>query len=273
MKEKLRSLERALLRRAWQTISIRRRALIRQTDRDVVRLDYPRKDIFLHVDSHIDLRRARSCEKEPGTVAWLEEDVEDGSVLFDIGANVGAYSLVAWAKSAGKTKVFAFEPGATTFPQLCRNIILNGAADAIVPLNIALSSRRELQLFKYNTLLAGGGEHLGLSDEASASSQHSASVSFTQPVITYALDEVIELFRLPWPNHIKIDVDGHEYGILEGATKVLDSDALRTIQIEIGEDDRFATEMKALLSSRGFRVKRVSRHGQGPVADYVFEKV
>jgi FkbM family methyltransferase len=271
MKNKLRHLERELLLRAWQRMSLRRRALIRQSDGDVVRLDYPRKDIFLHVDSHIDLRRARSCEKEPGTIQWLEEDVEAGSVLFDIGANVGAYSLVAWAKSGGSTKVYAFEPGVTTFPQLCRNIVLNRATDSIVPLNIALSSRHELQAFKYNSLLAGAGEHLGL-EENSSTSNRGAEVAFSQPVVTYSLDDVIRLFELPAPHHIKIDVDGHEYGILQGATRVLESGALRTMQIEIGEADPFAAQIKSLLAVKGFRIKRVSRHGDGPLADYVFEK-
>ena len=266
------SLKKTLFLKAWNMVPVWKRAWLRQSDLDILKLDYPRKDIFLHLNSRVDIRRAQSCEKEPGTIEWIENDMEDGSVFYDVGANVGAYSLVAWAKSGGRTRVYAFEPGLTTYPQLCRNILLNRAQAGITALNIALSNRSALQHFKYNDLLPGAGEHLGLGATASSSSQHTDNVVFTQPILTHSLDEAMALFDLPQPNHIKIDVDGHELEILQGAEKALDSSALRTIQIEIGEKDAYGPKVKAMLEGKGFKVKRVARHGSGPIADYVFSR-
>ena len=59
-------------------------------------LDYSRRDIFLHIESDFEyLVRRRSCKKEPETVQWLEASLHPGDVLYDVGANIGAYSLVA----------------------------------------------------------------------------------------------------------------------------------------------------------------------------------
>jgi FkbM family methyltransferase len=266
------SIKETLFKQIWSLIPLRQRAWIHQSDLDILKLDYPGKDLYLHMNSLIDVRRAQSCAKEPGTVEWLEKDVEDGSVFFDIGANIGAYSLIAWGKSGGKTKVYAFEPGLTTYPQLCRNILLNRAHEGIQALNVALSNQTSLQHFKYNNLLPGAAEHLGLSDSTSASAQHTQKVVFSQPVLTHSLDEAMPLFGLPQPNHIKIDVDGHELEILQGAAKALQNAAMRTVQIEIGEKDPASPKIKALLESLGYKVKRVSPHGDGAIADYVFAK-
>ena len=61
----------------------------------IVQLDYRRHRILLHADSPLGLYRARACQKEPETVRWIEEFVRPGDVFYDIGANVGAYSLIA----------------------------------------------------------------------------------------------------------------------------------------------------------------------------------
>ena len=76
----------------------------------VVRLDFPDCDIWIRAESPAEKNwRARSCAKEPWTVDWLRGNVRPDEVLYDIGANVGTFALVA-AKHL-RARVVAFEPG------------------------------------------------------------------------------------------------------------------------------------------------------------------
>ena len=82
------------------------------------------------------LWRARSFhEEEPETLRWLDElDVDD--VLWDVGANVGMYSLYA-GKFRG-CRVVAFEPEAQNYALLVDNFALNGLGDRCFPVMTAL---------------------------------------------------------------------------------------------------------------------------------------
>ena len=58
--------------------------------------------------------------KESGTCEWIKNDIGPGDVFFDIGANIGIYSILA-ANRVGKTgKVYAFEPHSGNFTRLLR---------------------------------------------------------------------------------------------------------------------------------------------------------
>jgi len=142
----------------------------------------------------------------------------------------------------------------------------------VVPLNVALSERSELREFRYSRLESGAASHMGLSTADSQSQQHSGNVVFTQPMWVHSLDDAIVKFRLPQPNHVKIDVDGHELAILRGAEATLKNPELRTLQVEIGEQDSDGPAIRALLEAQGFMVRRVSPHPSGPIADYVFAR-
>ena len=85
-------------------------------------MDYTPKRILMTADTKSQFNRLRSNQKEPETAAWIETELRAGDVLYDIGANVGAYSLIAWAASGGQSKVYAFEASFSTFESLCRNI-------------------------------------------------------------------------------------------------------------------------------------------------------
>jgi FkbM family methyltransferase len=258
---------RACVTAAWSSLPLRVRALLKDYP-DRVRLDYRRKDLYLAVSSPMDVGRAAACAKEPGTVRWIEEQVS--GVFYDIGANVGAYSLVAWAFSNGRTRVIAFEPGFSTFPQLCRNILLNGSEGQITPLNIALSDHSGPEVFRYGSIDAGAAQHVGLSTGATASGSNDGRVVFQQQMWTHTLDDAIDRFQLPAPAHIKIDVDGHELAILVGAERTLKAGTVRSLQIEIGELDPDTAAIHSFLEGCGFSVDRVSPHVGGTIADLVF---
>jgi len=227
----------------------------------VARLDYAPHEIFLHVDSQTEYdTRLHSCQKEPDTVDWIERFMKPGDVFYDVGANIGAYSLVAAKCFAGAVKVYAFEPAFQNFSQLCRNILLNHCQEIVVPLSVALSGRTRIDTFNHRDLTPGGALHtLG---EAIDYKGDPFQPALTQPVISYRIDDLIEQFKLPAPNHIKIDVDGKELAVLQGAAQTLASNALRSIVVELEEGDNEARICEFVIS-KGFQLE-ASHHRRTP---------
>lgn len=103
----------------------------------VEKMDYERCDIFLSIDSAIEYKtRLHSRKKEPEMIQWIETFFKEGDVFFDIGANIGAYSLTATKCFGGKIMVYYFEPSFLNFPKLIKNLIINCYQNCIVPFRL-----------------------------------------------------------------------------------------------------------------------------------------
>jgi FkbM family methyltransferase len=211
-----------------------RRALRRQLA-GIAELDFSEHMILLHADSATESQmRAWSCKKEPGTIDWLRKELRAGDVFYDVGANVGAYSLVAAKLTSGRAQVMAFEPGFQNYAQLCRNIILNRCEDSIVPIPLPLSRETRLERFHYENLEEGGALH-SFSRRLDYKAEEFVPV-VSLGAIGFSLDELARVAGLPPPHLLKIDVDGMERQILLGAAETLAREDLRSILLEINED-------------------------------------
>lgn len=225
------------------------------------RMDYPKADIYLSVTSKIELdARLNSCEKEPETVQWAEESLSPGDVLFDIGANVGAYSLVASKFHKGKVKVFSFEPAFPTFAKLCTNVAINGVSDCMVPMQIALSDRTGLQTFNYQNIDPGGALH-ALGDAVNFQGETFVP-TFVQTVLGYSIDDLVAGF-LPAPTHIKLDVDSIELEIIRGARNTMTRPEFKSILVEVEEGTSSGQQIISLLEEMGLRVASKHRYEYG----------
>lgn len=238
------------------------RLALRQAKPVVRSLDYEKGDVRIYADSWVEYdKRAFSCSKEPETIAWLETHIKPGDVVYDIGANVGAYSLLIGRRFRGEVKVYAFEPSFSTFAQLSRNVALNGVSDAVYPMYIALSDKSGLGFFKYSSLDAGTALH--------ALEMESADAEFKavhrQPVLSFTLDEMIERFCMPYPDHIKLDVDGIEHAILTGAVRTLAHPGLRSLIVESEETRPGTKNIQTLLRSAGFELESEHVHDSNPL--------
>jgi FkbM family methyltransferase len=222
---------------AIRCLPSRARLQIRNKVALVRKMDYTQAPIYISVDSWIeDELRSREVEKEPGTVDWIEHWLKAGDVFYDIGANVGSYSLITFAHLKGKTKIYSFEPGFLSFSQLCKNIKLNGASQCISPFQVALSDETSLIDLHYQNLETGGALH-ALGNPIDFKGERFEPV-FSLPTLSYRLDDFVAQFGLPKPNHIKMDVDGLEFDILQGGDKTLSHTGLQSILLEIeGNED------------------------------------
>lgn len=178
--------------------------------------------------------RAESfSSKEPDTLTWLE-GIPEGEVLWDVGANVGLYSIYAARKV--KARVFAFEPSVFNLEILARNIFLNGLQDRVTIVPIALSDTLGPSLFKMSSTAWGGA----LSTFGQDFDQHGSQLNsiFEYQTIGMTMDQAIRLFNIPTPRFIKIDVDGIEHFILHGGIVALKG--VESVMVEV--DDGFAVQ-------------------------------
>jgi len=164
-------------------------------------LDNKGERILINVDSDIEYTtRLHSCAKEPEMEEWFDNYFKPGDTFYDIGANVGAYSLIPAKLFKGYIKIYAFEPSFPNFYQLNKNIFINQVQNAIISTPIALSDVTGLSVFHYNNLTTGGALH-SLGQAVDFKGEEFAAV-FQQTVLTFALDDIIKCFNLSFPQHI-----------------------------------------------------------------------
>jgi FkbM family methyltransferase len=186
--------------------------------------------VDLLVTSEIEQYRADTyATKEPDTLDWLDGEFRAGDVLYDIGANVGVYSLYAARKTPGAS-VYAFEPEAQNFAHLCRNIHRNKLTN-IVPVCTPLSDKQAFSRLHVTEMEAGTAFH---SLHAPSDQRIGGARSvFEQGALSAPLDVLTSEFGLPEPSLIKLDVDGHEEAIVAGARGLLAKGAVRSLLVEI----------------------------------------
>jgi FkbM family methyltransferase len=227
------------------------------------RLDYAPRDLQLDLDTEVERFRLGSCRKEPETVAWLEDSVRPGDVIYDVGANVGAYSLVAAHLAGAKGIVYAFEPGFATFAKLVKNVFLNDLQLSVTPLNVALADETGISHLTYSSFRPGAALH---------TFGGAVATRMTQPVLAYRLDELLEGFGLRPPDLIKLDVDGAELGVLRGMDTILAKGRPRSILVEVEEGTPTTEEIVAMLSGHHLQLTAKHKHERSGVSNFIFTR-
>jgi FkbM family methyltransferase len=184
-------------------------------------------------------------EKEPETLAWIDT-LPHNSILWDVGANIGLYSI--YAAKAKNCRVIAFEPSVFNLELLARNIFLNNLQKQITIFPLALSNilgpnSMRLTTKEWGGALSSFGENVDWSGKP-------INDIFSFSTYGCSMDHAISIFNLPRPNFIKIDVDGIEHIILEGGKNILKT--ISGILIEINDDfEEQATKAKKYLENSG----------------------
>ena len=188
--------------------------------------------------------------KEPETIEWIRQIVVDGEVFYDVGANIGIYSIFT-AILYPKCRVYCFEPYWKNYQRLCENIKLN-RVENIVPLFIGLSANTCIDSFyiKDERLGASGSQFGSNVDEHG----DEYKVLSEEKVLVFSLDQFIDILHAPAPNHIKIDVDGRESEIVAGMRKLITNPQLKSVLIEINRDTVNPDPILKLLLKQGFSI-------------------
>lgn len=163
---------------------------------------------------------------EPEAMAFVLHSLRPGDLFVDIGANIGAYSIMA-AGAVG-ADVLAIEPVPETFAQLVANVRFNGLE--VDARQCGVSSER-------------GEIHF---TTAHGCQNKVASPAGTESTIAVRVEK-LDAICSRTPAIIKIDVEGHEPAVLEGAKQILSSSELRAVVMENGGDGRVA-----IVTAAGF---------------------
>jgi FkbM family methyltransferase len=210
----------------------------------------PHRIVFAVPNRLIQYRVDTFATKEPETLDWIDS-IPEGSVLWDVGANIGLYAI--YAAKARNCRVYAFEPSVFNLELLARNIFLNKLQNQIIIIPVALSNELALNSFKMTTTVWGGA----LSTFGQDFDQHGAPLKdiFEYQTIGMSMTDMVILLKILQPDYIKIDVDGIEHFILRGGSDVLAK--VKGVLIEI--NDKFveqAEESARLLKSAGLTLHR-----------------
>ncbi len=196
--------------------------------------------------------RAKSLfTKEPETIDWINT-FERGDVLFDIGANVGVYSVYAGKRGV---EVLAFEPESQNYALVNRNIFLNRLSDTVRCFSIAISDKDGLDYLYIPQFTPGAS--LNNFGESVDFDHQPFEASFRQAGISFSIDSLVTQPGIPFPNHLKVDVDGIEDKIVRGAYDTFRDQRLRSISIELNEHLSETNEIIGAIESAGLKL----RHG------------
>lgn len=156
-----------------------------------------------------------------GDMAFLLHALRPDELFVDIGANVGSYTILACAAIGAKG--ICFEPVPSTFQRLMDNLRINNLCERVDARNIGLSDREGDLVF---TCGEDTTNHIVARDE------HASNVV---RVKVLPLDAILQDVT---PSLLKIDVEGFESPVLEGARRTLGKQGLHSVIMELNGSGR-----------------------------------
>lgn len=236
-----------------------------------IKLENGKEIHFLNASIDAVIRSENFFIKEPETLKWISSFSKE-DIFWDIGANMGVYSLYA-AKNGINT--FAFEPSFASYWLLNRNISLN-KLNNVSAYCIAFSDKTHATKFSMGDIEAAGAcNQLGdYSGEMHYVSLGKIDVVFAQGAISFSIDDAISIMGFSQPNHIKIDVDGFENYIIEGALKTLSNPNFKSVLIEINEELSEHLQIIKILQGLGFNFNSYKSFDESVpyIKNYIFTK-
>ncbi|GAB3961646.1 FkbM family methyltransferase [Spirosoma harenae] len=184
-------------------------------------------------------------------------------VIFDVGANVGHYSKILNSVFGPRANIYAFEPSKKTFQTFLNNI---ENSTNVHPYNIGFSAKpQEMCLYSDK-------------DSSALSSVYKRRLDHFDIDLTYsekiALDTIDDFCK---ENHIhkvdflKIDVEGHEIDVLQGASNMLTNKKITYIQFEFGGcniDSKTYFQDFYYLLNKNYHIYRILTDGLYPIDRY-----
>jgi FkbM family methyltransferase len=164
-------------------------------------------------------------------MGFLLHVLRNDDLFVDVGANVGSYTILAC--SAVGARGVAFEPVPSTYSRLVENMRLNHLEDKVKCINKGVGAREGSLAFTADA---------NTTNHALAPSEQSANA------ITVGLTSLDAALQGEFPAVAKIDVEGYEAAVLEGAKETLKKQSLHSVIMELnGSGNRYGFDESKIL--------------------------
>jgi FkbM family methyltransferase len=185
----------------------------------ILQLDVAGKSAKFYVYSQHYADWLKTLDKEGYLLELLIRNLHSGDCFYDVGAEIGLYTLLLAKVVGEKGKIIAFEPEDSRYERVRENLKLNSLRNVRL-FHLALGSHSgEGKLY-----IGRVGVAPGLIDTPATRSRH----QITQKVEVTVGDRFVEMGNLPQPRAVKIDVEGYEYSVIKGLQRTLSN---RTCEI------------------------------------------
>lgn len=194
-------------------------------------------------------------------IDYLSQNTRETRVIFDVGANVGAYAREVLARAGNKAVIHCFEPSERAFVTLNQGL---GRRDNVYLYRLGLGRENEIA-----TLYSDSpGSELGSVfrrqlDHANIKMNHEEKVQLRR------LDDFCAELGIRHIDLVKLDVECNELNVLAGASGMIEAEAIDLIQFEFGGlDSRTYLQDYFELLSPTYRIYRIVRDGLVPLNSY-----
>ena len=236
----------------------------KQILKKIIKFFIPNKVVEWRVDTFF--------TKEPETLEWINSfENNDETIFWDIGANIGLYSIYNALKNY-KSSTFAFEPSTSNLRVLSRNISINDLEHKIKIFTNPLSNvTNKILLMQESNFIEGGALNTFGANFDFEGKKNTVNMKYS--LMGTSIGHILKNKILPFPTYIKIDVDGIEHLILDGAADFLKDKRLKSISVEINENfkEQYNQIMK-IMKNNQFNVLHKKHNNDMFAKGSIYEK-
>ena len=208
----------------------------------------------------------RSDPYRNGEFKFLRSFIKKDMIVFDVGANIGEHSEYI-LKVNPDVKIYCFEPVLNTYNQLVKNLKLEIEKEKVIANNFGLSSEpEETEMFIYDELSGNNSLHFNPVYNLNKNDLNKEKIRLTT-LTKYFFEN-----NIPKIDFLKIDVEGHESKVIEGASDLIEKKLIKCIQFEYNSnwkvaDSKFENIFNK-LSKYGYKFYRLAIWGKIPVKNF-----
>ena len=193
--------------------------------------------------------------------------VKPGMVVFDVGSNVGDYSVLFSKIVGAKGKVYSFEATESTYNKLKQRIIQEKCRNVSAFHNAVYSENKQIEFNEFPedySVWNSIGTPKMLNPDGSG---EYVPIIKTEVVDAISLDSFCQQHNIEKIDYLKIDVEGAEWDVLQGASELLKNKTVEFIQFEISQKmleglNRNAKSTFEILNKNGYECHKISPNGE-----------